>query len=114
MLLKNPVKKLLAKIINFHVFSFDDDNQEYFKPYFANLSLEDLKWSIEQEHQSRETFKYACKPNKTYESFQFYKKELEMKMESKDKSSLKDQQSNLVQGLHSYNILQNPEYQQAF
>lgn len=109
MLLKKAVSKLLAKI-NLKIFSFNDDIEECFKPYFQNLALNDLEWSIDQEQKSRDIFRYACKPDNTYQSFKDSKKELE----DKDSSGLKDHSSNLVQGIHSYNILKNPEYQRAF
>jgi len=55
MLLKKAVSKLLAKI-NFKIFSFNDDIEECFKPYFKNLALNDLEWSIDQEQKKQRHF----------------------------------------------------------
>ena len=106
MLLKNFVSEQLSKI-NIKIFSFNEDIEEYFKPYFSNLSQQDLNWSINQEKQNREKFNYSCKPDSTFNSFLNFQSSL-----TKSPKSLN--RRNLIQGLHSYNILQNPEYQKMF
>ena len=41
---------------------------EEFKPYFENMSNEQMAWTIKEEEYCRKKFNYACKTNLTIDS----------------------------------------------
>ena len=68
-LLRKPISVWTAKIKVKLLFDDADEIQEYFKPYFENLSATDIQWSIKHESQCRQQFGYACKPDITHKNF---------------------------------------------
>lgn len=63
-MLRAPVKKLL-RIYGLSKLDEYDDIIEGFKPYFENMSEEQMQFTVEEEEYSRKKFKYACKTDFT-------------------------------------------------
>lgn len=109
MLTKKPVQKLLGMLYFKIIFEFNDDEPEDLTPFFDNLDKSDLTSTTKKEDMVRKTYNYALKTDQSYNN---YKKAMTSKA-GLEKSQVRDQWC-IIQGIHSYNLLRNPEYTKAF
>ena len=86
-------------------------------PYFKSLSEEHRNWTISEEEYCTTQLRMAVTPQSV---LSLYKGEVEIFSDGESSSEGKSDpcylshKGKFIQGIHSYDVLQNPDYQELF